>query len=155
MFPVNNNITTATHRTSPIPFRMARKSRRYQQRQYKQQPHKIEKEQALTIAAEEKTFCHRSDQVSTAITNKIYQQFGFNADPKKILLQNASSTLATTPTWYYFSRPSHLAFHDFTQQKHLAKNLCSLLGLGLKFIPTPHRTNTWNKLKKTSKPKFQ
>ena len=55
----------------------------------------------------------------------------------------------------FFSRSSHLAFHDFTQQKQPAKNLCSLLGLGLKFIPTPRHTNTWNKLKETSMPKFQ
>ena len=91
----------------------------------------------------------------TAITNKIKQQFGFVADPKKTLLHNASSTLATTPTWYYFSRPSRLAFHNFTQQNQPAKNLRSLLGLGLKFIPTPRRTNTWTKLKETSMHKFQ
>ena len=107
------------------------------------------------IATEEKAFHDRSDQVSTAITNKIKQQFGFIADPNKTLLHNASSALANTPTWYYFSRSSHLAFHDFTQQKQPAKNLHYLLGLGLKFIPTPRRTNTWNKLKETSMPKFQ
>ena len=155
MWLPNNNKTTATHRSPPIPTRTARKSRRYQQRYFERQSHKIKKEQALTIAAEEKAFCHRSDQVATAITNKIKQQFGFVADPKKTLLHNASSTLATTPTWYYFSRPSHLAFHDFTQQKQPAKHLRSLLGLGLKFIPTPRRTNTWTKLKETSMPKFQ
>ena len=107
------------------------------------------------IATEEKAFCHQLDQVSTAITNKIKQQFGFIADANKTLLHNASSTIANTPTWYYFSRPSHLAFHDFTQQKQPAKNVHSLLGLGLKFIPTPHRTSTWNKLKETSMPIFQ
>ena len=155
MWPPNNNKTKATYRPSPIPSRTARKSRRYQQRHYKRQSYKIEREQALTIAAEEKAFCHRSDQVATPITNKIKQQFGFVADPKKSLLHNASSTLATTPTWYYFSRPSHLAFHNFTQQKQPAKNLRSLLGLGLKCIPTPRRTNTWAKLKETSMPKLQ
>ena len=41
------------------------------------------------------------------------------------------------------------------QQKQPVKNLRSLLGLGLKFIRTPRRTNTWNKLKETSMPKFQ
>ena len=106
---------------TPDPYQDGKESRRYQQRYYKRQSHKIEREQALTIAAEEKAFCHRSDQVATAITNKIKQQFGFVADPKKTILHNASSTLATTPTWYYFSRPSHLALHDFTQQKQPAK----------------------------------
>ena len=151
----NNNKTAATYRSSPIPSRTARKSRRYQQRYYKRQSHKIKREQAFTIAAEEKAFYHRSDQVATAIKNKIKQQFGFVADPKKTLLHNASSTLATTPTWYYSSRPSHLAFHDFTQQKQPTKNLRSLLGLGLKFIPTSCRTNTLTKLKEISMPKLQ
>ena len=95
------------------------------------------------------------NQVSTAITDKIKQQFGFITDPNKTLLQNTSSALANTPTWYYFSRPSHLAFHNFTQQKQPQKNLHSLLGLSLKFIPTPHCTNTLNKLKDTSMSKFQ
>ena len=54
------------------------------------------------------------------------------------------------PTWYYFSRPSNLAFHDFTKQHKPAKNLRSLLGLGLKFIPTPILTNSWSRLKISS-----
>ena len=102
-----------------------------------------------------KKFYQRSEQAATSITNIIKQQFGFVADPKKTLLHNASCTLATTPSWYYFARPSHLAFHDFTQQKQPAKNLRSLLGLGLKFIPTPRCTNTWTKLKETSMPRLQ
>lgn len=52
------------------------------------------------------------------------------------------------PTWYYFSRPSHLAFHDFTLHNKPPKNLRSLLGLGLKFIPTPNSTTKWSKIKK-------
>ena len=106
----------------------------------------------LAIATEEKAYQLRSEQVTTTIANRIKQQFGFIADPKKTLLHNASSALANTPTWYYFSRPSHLAFHDFTQQKQPAKNLCSLLGLGLKFIPTPQCTNIWKNLKKPQCP---
>ena len=141
--------------TPPTTHRPKRKSRRYQQRRNKRQFGKAKKEQALAIATEEKAFRLRSEQVTTAIANKTKQQFGFTADPKKTLLHNATSALANTPTWYYFSRPSHLAFHDFTQQKHSAKNLSSLLGLGLKFIPTPQCTNIWKNLKKTTMPNFQ
>ena len=54
------------------------------------------------------------------------------------------------PTWYYFSRPSNMAFHDFTKQHKPQKNLRSLLGLGLKFIPTPSLTNCWSRLKQSS-----
>ena len=140
--------------TPSTTYRLKPKSRRYQQRRHKRQFGKAKKEQALTIATEEKVYQLRSEQVTTTIENKLKQQFGFVADPKKTLLHSASSTLANTPTWYYFSRPSHLAFHDFTQQKQPPKNLRSLLGLGLKFIPTPHLTNIWKKLEKITMPNF-
>ena len=54
------------------------------------------------------------------------------------------------PTWYYFARPSNLAFHDFTKKHKPEKYLRSLLGLGLKFIPTPSLTNSWSRLRKSS-----
>ena len=63
---------------------------------------------------------------------------------------NASATLAMMPAWYYFSCPSNLAFHDFTKKHKPEKNLRSLLGLGLKFIPTPSLTNSWSRLRKSS-----
>ena len=97
--PNNNNKKAVTLGSSSTHYRTARKSRRYQQRYYKRQSRKIEREQAITITAEEKNFNQRSEQAATAITNKIKQQLGFVADPKKTLLHNASSTLATTPTW--------------------------------------------------------
>jgi len=59
------------------------------------------------------------------------------------------------PTWYYFARPHHLAFHDFTTYKTPPKNLRSLLGLGLKFIPTPRYTNTWRKISPTTFDRFK
>ena len=59
------------------------------------------------------------------------------------------------PIWYYLSRPTHLAFHDFTRYKQPPKNLRSLLGLGLKFIPTPRLTNSWNHLKLTTMAKLK
>ena len=54
------------------------------------------------------------------------------------------------PTWYYFSWPSNMAFHDFTKRHKPQKNVGSLLGLGLQFIPTPSLTNSWSRLKKSS-----
>lgn len=51
------------------------------------------------------------------------------------------------PTWYYFTRPSHTAFHDFTETKKPQKNLRSLLGLGLKFIPTQRYTHRWSSIR--------
>ena len=42
--------------------------------------------------------------------------------------------------FYYFNRPTNLAFHDLTSRLSPPQNLRSLLGLGLKFIPTPHQS---------------
>ena len=50
--------------------RPKRKSRRYQQRRHKRQLGKAKKEQALTIATEEKAYQLRSEQVTTTIENK-------------------------------------------------------------------------------------
>ena len=77
-------------------------------------------------------------------------QFGFVADPSHSSHHNASNVLANTPTWYYSSRPSHLAFHDFTKKYKPQKILLSLLGLGLKFIPTPTLTNSWTRIRSKS-----
>ena len=44
-------------------------------------------------------------------------------------------------TWFYFSRPTHIAFHDLTTTIKPPKNIRSLLGLGTKFCPTPRHTN--------------
>ena len=58
-----------------------------------------------------------------ATTKKLIAQFGFASDPTLSTRHNASITLATMPTWYYFSRPSNLAFHDFTKNHKPEKNL--------------------------------
>ena len=83
-----------------------------------------------------------------ATKKKLIAQFGFAGDPTLSIRHNASITLAKLQTWYYFSRPSNMAFHDFAKQHKPQKNLRSLLGLGLKFIPTPSLTNSWSRLKK-------
>ena len=85
-----------------------------------------------------------------ATAKKLIVQFGFVGDPTISKRHNASITLAKMPTWYYFSRPSKMAFHDFTKRHKPQKNLRSLLGLGLKFIPTPSLTNCWSRLKQSS-----
>ena len=55
------------------------------------------------------------------------------------------------PTWYYFCRPTNLAFHDLTTIHPAPPYLQSLLGLSLKFCPVPKYTsnnlyNTFNRL---------
>jgi hypothetical protein len=46
----------------------------------------------------------------------------------------------------YFNRPTNLAFHDLTTRLSPPQNLRSLLGLGLKFIPTPYKTTLLSQL---------
>ena len=41
--------------------------------------------------------------------------------------------------WFYFCRPTNLAFHDLTIGKVAPRALQSLLGLGVNFYPTPLR----------------
>jgi hypothetical protein len=45
--------------------------------------------------------------------------------------------------WAYFSRPSNMAFHDLSAVLKPPKNLRSLLGLSLKFIPSPRTNVPW------------
>ena len=107
---------------------------------------------ALTKQIKSKSDQQRWQEQTTkeATAKKLIAQFVFAGDPTLSIRHNASINLAKTPTWYYFSRPSNMAFHDFTKRHKPQKNLRSLLQLGLKFIPTPSLTNSWSRLKKSS-----
>ena len=102
------------------------------------------------IHTESTQYHWQEKSAKNATAKKLIAQFGFASDPMLSTRHNASITLATMPTWYYFSRPSNLAFHDFTKQHKPEKNLRLLLGLGLKFIPTPSLMNSWSRLKESS-----
>ena len=52
---------------------------------------------------------------------KLRLQFGFVANPSHSSHHNASNAVADTPTWYYFSRPCHLALHDVTKTQTTKK----------------------------------
>jgi hypothetical protein len=54
--------------------------------------------------------------------------------------------MGSLPLFQYFNRPTNLAFHDLTTTLTPPQNLRSLLGLGLKFIPTPDKTTTRSQL---------
>ena len=55
------------------------------------------------------------------------------------------------PAYQYFDHPSNLAFHDLTSTLPSPLNLKSLLGLGLKFIPTPPATTLFRSLEQPDK----
>ena len=57
---------------------------------------------------------------------------------------NKLEYLSRMLAWYYFTKPTHLAYHDLRSEHNvkcvLPRNITSLLGLGLKFCPTPRYT---------------
>ena len=78
-------------------------------------------------------------------TQKIHQQiinsYGFIANPTLTTAHNTYTYLCQMKCWYYFDRPTHLAFHDLTTHITPPTNIRALLGLGLKFCPAPCLTN--------------
>ena len=70
--------------------------------------------------------------------------YGFQASPALSARHNASIRLAMMPYCDYLNRPTNKAFHDLTSILSPPPNLKSLLGLVLKYIPTPYRTTTYN-----------
>ena len=56
--------------------------------------------------------------------------------------------------WNYFHRPTNMAFHDLTTTIPPPKNLRSLLGLSLKFIPNPRYNVPWDHYHDTTIPRL-
>ena len=98
---------------------------------------KKQKQNSIALAKQIKSEtmqCSRQEKTAMeSTTKKLMLQFGFVADPTLSTCHNALNTLATTPTWYYFSRPSNLAFHDFTK-KHKPKKFTVTVGTWIKIL---------------------
>ena len=141
-----NNSGGKNRRNHESPEQAGEKKQRFQAKRYKQTSVAVTKQ----INSESAQLFWQEKTTKEATATKLIAQFGFVGDPTISKRHNASITLATMPTWYYFSRPSNMAFHDFTKRHKPQKNLRSLLGLGLKFIPTPSLTNCWSRLKQSS-----
>lgn len=76
------------------------------------------------------------------------------ADIHKTLRHNAADYLAQMSPWAYFNRPTNMAFHDLTSKINPPKNLRSLLGLSLKFIPRPRYNTPWPTYQDVTLPRF-
>ena len=70
------------------------------------------------------------------------------ASPHLSIRHNATMHLGNMCTFDYWNRPTNQAFHNLTTVLTPPPNLRSLLGLGLKFIPTPLKPNTFNSVNK-------
>jgi hypothetical protein len=67
-------------------------------------------------------------------------EYGFIADPNFSTQHSAFICLGDMPIVDYWLWPTKMAFHDLTTSLTLPRNLRTLLGQGLKFIPTPYHT---------------
>ena len=88
-----------------------------------------------------KSLHNRVNLIRISVEKKYENAYGFIANPKLTARHNAYNQIGLMPRWFYFSRPTNLAFHDLTRQSTVKpKNLKALLGLGLKFCPIPRFT---------------
>ena len=76
-------------------------------------------------------------QIVQSVQGKVREIYGFLPDERRSSKQNALIILTTMEKWFYFCRPTNLAFHDITIGKVTPKALQSLLGLRVNFFPTP------------------
>ena len=95
------------------------KKQRFQAKKHKETSTTI----AKLITSESTHLFWQEKTAKEATAKKLIAQFGFVGDPTISKRHNASITLPKMPTWYYFSRPSKMAFHDFTKRHKPQKNL--------------------------------
>jgi hypothetical protein len=68
---------------------------------------------------------------------RVWSCFGFLPNLALSIHKNAQEVMGDTSLGCFFLKATNKAFHDLTRGKFLAPATTSLLGLSLKFIPTP------------------
>eukprot|EP00957_Ditylum_brightwellii_P059823 4541623-Ditylum_brightwellii.AAC.1 len=96
--------------------------------------------QKLEKENEQAFLIHKEQQTQEWINRKVVHIYILSADPDLTTRHNAVIFLQSIMAWYYFDKQCNLAFHDLITIKTPPQNLCSLLGLGLKFCPAPRYT---------------
>ncbi len=76
-------------------------------------------------------------QLVNAAEWRVKSSFGFLPNPALLIHKNAQEVMGSTSSGCYFLKAMNTAFHDLTRGKLLPVATQSLLGLSLKFIPTP------------------
>jgi hypothetical protein len=120
------------------------KSRCCHQR-YQQKPAKERKKQVDAKALE---FEEERLVSPLRVTKAIKHTYGFVSDPTSG--NNLAIQLTQTPSYLISSRPKNLACHNLFTILSPLKNYQSLLGLGLKFCPTPPHTTGPKQFENTS-----
>lgn len=92
---------------------------------------------------------HELKQFIHNCNNRTTRKFGFIPNLNISVHMNARRALGQMHPHDYFSPITKLAFHDLTENNELPPETNLLLGLGLKFIPTPPINITQNELDHT------
>jgi hypothetical protein len=71
-----------------------------------------------------------------------YESLGYLLDIGTSTHFNAPKVLGTTTPEFYFYHSTNKTFHDRTNRSSLPAAVPSILGMGMKFIPTPTWTPT-------------
>ena len=83
----------------------------------------------------------KKNTLTKNIRRKLLEHYGYVSDPNKTPRHNAYIRFHDMKKWEYFGRTQNKAYHDLTLERISKKHVKQLLGLGLKFIPTPYFTN--------------
>ena len=83
-------------------------------------------------------------QLENKIQSQVHDLYNFVPDLSLSTHLNAHKVLGNMEPRTYFSRPHNLAFHNLTNQKIVHPSTAQVLGLSLKFIPTPTYTFDWD-----------
>jgi hypothetical protein len=110
--------------------------RQHQCLQCRQQKIK-EESYCLQVRWERTREVSRCMQLVRATEWRVRSCFSFLPNLALSIHKNAREVMGDTSPWCYFLKAMNMAFHDLTRGKSLPPATTSLLGLSLKFIPTP------------------
>ena len=119
-----------------------RQQQRFALRCQKERASPIQKKIAWEREREE----HRRAQVVRAIEWRVMDSYGFHPASHLSTHMNARQVLGDMSPGCYFLKGSNSAFHDLTKDQAIPPMAASLLGLGLKFIPTPETSPSVNNI---------
>lgn len=89
------------------------------------------------IAREQSELKHTLDNIQYTTNSRTLKKYGFLPQENLSVHLNARRALGSLHPSNYFEPISKLAFHNLTENNELPNDTNRLLGLGLKFIPTP------------------
>jgi len=88
--------------------------------------------------------CHRKEhlKITSTIATRIQHTYGFTPSLQLSIHRNAQNVLGKMQQSKYSGKVNNLTFHNLTTGNILPASANLLLGLGLKFIPTPKHNIT-------------